>query len=112
MKRGYRGRRPSREDPATALLFARAELWSLGRPLADLYNLGFFDGRASLEGALLRAESAADRFYRRAFEPPHSSAHVPAISFADLCRIRGEWARAQTAEEGLARRFAERSEGV
>lgn len=104
--RGWAGR-----DPATALLLGQADLWQLARPLADLYHLGFFDGQASLEQALREAESAADRYYRRAFGPQRARVGVPNVSFAALCRIRGELGRAEAAELSLARRIGAQSEG-
>lgn len=97
---------PWPREPATALLLGRVELWQLAQPLADLYHLGFIDGQASLQQALAEAHSAADRYYRRAFDSRARRHSVPAISFAELCRIRGEYDRADAAERSLARRFS------
>lgn len=55
-------------DQFDRLLAGGLGLQNLDVPLADFYHLGFFDGRASLASALVNAESAADRYYRRAFD--------------------------------------------
>jgi hypothetical protein len=99
-------RRKQPRQQFASLLEGRVGLQQLERSLADFYNLGYFDGRASVAEALAAAESAADRYYRRAFEPACRRPVIPEMSFAQLCRIRGEFARAERVEEGLASRFA------
>lgn len=93
-------------EPVDLLLAGRIGLQDLDPPLRDLYNLGFIDGRASLSEALEAAESAADRYYRLAFDSAATRVHVPSMSFADLCRIRGEFDRADMVDARLVQRLA------
>lgn len=93
-----------------SLLEGRSGLQDVEWPLADFYNLGYFDGRASLAAALAEARCAADRYYRRAFDPGFRPPVIPDVSFSQRCRIRGEFTRADRAEEVLARRFDGASE--
>lgn len=46
----------------------RAALKDVRDWVADLYNLGFIDGRASIGPLLAETQNAADRYYRRAFD--------------------------------------------
>lgn len=60
-----------------ALLEGRIGLQELDLPLADLDNLGFIDGRASIAPLLAEAQNAADRYYRRAFDRDPRSQRRP-----------------------------------
>lgn len=92
-------------EQLVSLLEGQSGLQDLKLPLADFYNLGYFDGRASLAAALAEAQCAADRYYRRAFDPAFRPPVIPDVTFSQRCRIRGEFSRAARAEEALARRF-------
>ena len=85
-------------------------LQDLAIPLADLYTLGFLDGRASLAPVLAEVESAADRYYRQAYDPSARRQVQALIPYAQLCRIRGQDRRAAAVEESLARRLTASTE--
>jgi hypothetical protein len=66
MRTGGRLSRGELRCQVEALLEGAIGLQDLEQPLAELYNLGFIDGRASIAPLLAEARDAADRYYRRA----------------------------------------------
>lgn len=79
------------EQWAWALRQGHLQLWQLPQSLQTLHSLGFFEGRASLQPELDRANSDADRYYTQLFNPRKPLA--PGISLSALEQRRNDMYR-------------------
>lgn len=93
------GLTPYLEYVTDGLLTDTVQLWELPRPVSELYYLG----ECSARRELIRAQSDRDRYYRAAsrggFSNPVKS---QGLTFAELCRERGEFALADRVESDMA----------
>jgi hypothetical protein len=69
----------------------------------DGYVAGYLASQAALIDRVLKAEADADRYYMMAFNPPQVVRAC--LSYAELCRRRGDPEAAQRAEQRIARLF-------
>lgn len=86
------------EDVFESLLYGTVELHELPAPVAGIYYLG----EASVSELLEQLKADRDRYYRAAcrgtFAP---DLQRPGRTFAELCRIRGDFALADRVEADL-----------
>lgn len=86
------------EQVSEALLSAELDLFELPAAVASLYYLG----ESSLLGYLRQAEADADRYYQAASRGTFTAPLKPQGStYAELCRARGEHAKADQVEADL-----------
>jgi hypothetical protein len=83
------------EDVFESLLYGTLELHELPAPVAGIYYLG----ETSANEVIRQLTADADRYYRAACRGSFSpDLQRPGYTFAELCRIRGDFALADRVE--------------
>lgn len=96
------GLSPYLEFVTDGLLTDTVQLWELPRPVSELYYLGESSARRSLEPQLTQAKCDRDRYYQAAARGGFSNPLKPqGLTFAQLCRERGEHSLADRVESDM-----------
>ena len=97
------GLSPYLEFVTDGLLTDKVQLWELPRTVSELYYLGEASARRSLQPQLLQAQCDRDRYYLAASRGGFTSPLKPqGLTFAELCRERGEYALANKVDADMA----------
>lgn len=91
------------EQVTEGLLRDTVQLWQLPSAVSALYYLGEDSARRILEPQLVQAQADRDRYYRAASRGGFEAQIKPqGLSFAQLCRERGDHITADRVEADMA----------